>query len=95
MPSCNHYGVSRSYIGMKAIIETQSFLDSVQAYGISNDLKMIMVETIAAEPNVGDLMVGTGGCRKRRFAGRGKGKWAATAPSTTTVRTTFRCCCWW
>jgi hypothetical protein len=59
---------------MKAIIETQSFLDSVQACGISNDLKMIMVETIAAEPNVGDLMVGTGGCRKRRFAGRGKGK---------------------
>jgi hypothetical protein len=33
-----------------------------------------MVETIAADPEAGDLMAGTGGCRKLRFAGRGKGK---------------------
>lgn len=29
---------------------------------------------IAAAPETGDLMVGTGGCRKVRLAGRGKGK---------------------
>jgi hypothetical protein len=29
---------------------------------------------VAANPTMGDLMSGTGGCRKCRFPGRGKGK---------------------
>jgi hypothetical protein len=33
-----------------------------------------MVETIADDPMAGDIMKDTGGCRKVRFAGRGKGK---------------------
>ena len=32
------------------------------------------VTLIAAHPAAGDLIVGTGGCRKLRLAGRGKGK---------------------
>lgn len=32
------------------------------------------VETIAADPETGDVMRGTGGVRKARLAGRGKGK---------------------
>lgn len=33
-----------------------------------------MVAAIASDPNRGDLVVGTGGCRKLRHAGHGKGK---------------------
>jgi len=32
------------------------------------------VDVIAANPTTGDLIVGSGGCRKVRVAGRGKGK---------------------
>ncbi len=32
------------------------------------------VLTVSTNPEAGDLMVGTGGCRKLRLAGRGKGK---------------------
>jgi len=35
---------------------------------------MFIVATIADDPMMGTLMAGTGGCRKCRFAGRGKGK---------------------
>ena len=33
-----------------------------------------IVRAISLEPFIGDLMPGTGGARKRRFGGRGKGK---------------------
>jgi hypothetical protein len=32
------------------------------------------VDAVAAKPTVGDLIVGSGGCRKLRVAGRGFGK---------------------
>jgi hypothetical protein len=35
---------------------------------------LFIVETIADDPMMGTLMAGTGGCRKSRFGGRGKGK---------------------
>jgi hypothetical protein len=59
---------------MKAVIQTPTFLTSARAVGISEDFQSLIVETIAADPNMGDIMPGTGGCRKCRFAGRGKGK---------------------
>lgn len=33
-----------------------------------------VVDAVAADPMLGDAIVGSGGCRKVRFAGRGKGK---------------------
>ena len=33
-----------------------------------------LVTYLAANPDAGDLMAGTGGCRKLRWSGRGKGK---------------------
>jgi hypothetical protein len=33
-----------------------------------------LVDYLAVNPDAGDAIVGTGGCRKVRFAGRGKGK---------------------
>lgn len=32
------------------------------------------VDAVARDPRTGDLIVGTGGCRKFRLAGKGKGK---------------------
>jgi len=36
--------------------------------------RKIAVDTVAANPLGGDLIVGSGGCRKLRIAGRGFGK---------------------
>jgi hypothetical protein len=33
-----------------------------------------LVDFLAENPTAGDSIIGTGGCRKVRFAGRGKGK---------------------
>jgi hypothetical protein len=58
----------------KTVIETSLFIATAKEAGISDDLRQFMVETIADDPMAGDIMKGTGGCRKVRFAGRGKGK---------------------
>jgi hypothetical protein len=59
---------------MKTVIETQAFLTSAREAGMPDTLRQFIVDTIADDPMMGDLMPGTGGCRKSRFAGRGKGK---------------------
>jgi hypothetical protein len=41
---------------------------------LSQDKLDQLIEIIAANPAAGDVMKGTGGCRKVRFGGRGKGK---------------------
>jgi hypothetical protein len=33
-----------------------------------------VVDIVSADPGAGDLIVGSGGCRKLRIAGKGKGK---------------------
>lgn len=59
---------------MKTVIETPSFLASARNAGVSEEMRSFIVETIAEDPMMGEVMVGTGGCRKSRFPGRGKGK---------------------
>ncbi len=59
---------------MKTVVQTPTFLASAREVGLSEEYQNEIVETIAAEPTMGDIMVGTGGCRKCRWAGRGKGK---------------------
>jgi hypothetical protein len=59
---------------MKTVVQTPTFLASAREMGLSEEYQTEIVETIAAEPTMGDIMVGTGGCRKCRWAGRGKGK---------------------
>jgi hypothetical protein len=59
---------------MKAVIESQSFIQSARDAGMSDELRSFIVDTIADDPMMGVLMPGTGGCRKSRFPGRGKGK---------------------
>ncbi len=59
---------------MHTVVETESFLKTASAAGMSQGEIEKVVDTIAANPRAGDEIVGTGGCRKVRVAGRGKGK---------------------
>ncbi len=56
------------------MIETAAFLRSAAASGMTDAERKGAVDTVAADPTAGDLIVGSGGCRKLRIAGRGKGK---------------------
>jgi hypothetical protein len=42
--------------------------------GLSEEDQQVIVAVISENPMQGDLMPGTGGCRKIRFPGKGKGK---------------------
>ena len=59
---------------MHTVAETQSFRRAAKAVDMSDDEIAALVSFIAENPMAGDEIVGTGGCRKIRFAGRGKGK---------------------
>jgi hypothetical protein len=65
-----------TYIGaMHATIQSQTFLADCRNAGLSDDDVLRLVVAIASDPLAGDVIAGTGGARKRRFAGRGnKGK---------------------
>lgn len=56
------------------MIETVGYLADARSAGISEPERQSIVDFIAANPTAGELMQGTGGARKLRFAGRGKGK---------------------
>lgn len=59
---------------MHTVIETPSFLSDCRAAGLTEAEASEIVAAISADPSAGDLIPGTGGARKLRFAGRGKGK---------------------
>jgi len=59
---------------MHAVIETPSFLIDCRNAGLFDDEISGIVAAISLDPMSGDLIPGTGGARKLRIAGRGKGK---------------------
>lgn len=59
---------------MQTVVETPSFLRDAKAIGLSDEELETIVSFIAANPDAGDEIKGTGGARKLRFAGKGKGK---------------------
>jgi len=59
---------------MHAVIETPTFIKDAADAGVTDDERERMIAAIAADPTMGVPIVGTGGARKVRFAGRGKGK---------------------
>jgi hypothetical protein len=61
------------YLNMQTVVETPTYLKAAEAFYSEADRDKI-VRTIAAYPEVGDLMSGTGGYRKLRFARPGMGK---------------------
>jgi hypothetical protein len=74
-----------------AVIETPGFLRDAADAGLSEKRCRELVAAIADDPTQGELMKGTGGARKVRFAGRGKGKQAAIGSSLITPDPTCRC----
>jgi hypothetical protein len=59
---------------MHAVIETHAFQRAAAEAGMTQDEVDALVDYVARNPHAGDEIPGTGGCRKLRLAGRGKGK---------------------
>jgi hypothetical protein len=59
---------------LHTVAETPGFLDDCADAGVSDEERRVIVDAVAKAPHEGDLVQGTGGVFKRRFAGRGKGK---------------------
>jgi hypothetical protein len=56
------------------VVETPGFVRDCKRAGLSVAERLEIVSAFAARPSSGDEIKGTGGARKTRFAGRGKGK---------------------
>jgi len=59
---------------MHEVIETSAFISAADDAGMTDAERELAILTVSVNPEAGDLMMGTGGCRKVRIAGRGKGK---------------------
>ena len=59
---------------LHAVIETPGYLADAKAAGVTQAERLRIVTSFAERPMAGDDIPGTGGARKVRFAGRGKGK---------------------
>ena len=59
---------------MHTVCETQAFRRAAERAGMTENEISSLVSYLAANPLAGDEIRGTGGCRKVRVAGRGKGK---------------------
>jgi len=59
---------------MHGVIETAVFLSDAADVGMSEDERAAIITALSRDPTSGDLMPGTGGARKVRFAARGRGK---------------------
>lgn len=62
---------------MQTVIETRAFQNSAKTAGMTDAEIGSAIEIVSADPLAGDLIVGSGGCRKVRVAGRGKASPAA------------------
>jgi mRNA-degrading endonuclease RelE of RelBE toxin-antitoxin system len=58
---------------MQTIVELPEFFRKSQNL-LANDEKLSLINYLAAHPQAGDLMQGTGGIRKLRWAALGRGK---------------------
>jgi hypothetical protein len=59
---------------LHTVIETPAYLSAAREEGMTPDEMTAAVSNVAANPRAGDLIVGSGGCRKVRVQGRGRGK---------------------
>ena len=59
---------------MQTVVETAAFLSDARFLAMPDEERLAIVTSIAANPEAGDVIKGTGGARKVRFAGKGKGK---------------------
>jgi len=59
---------------MHTVVEMPAYLKAAKQCGMTDQEMKLAVDTVSATPVVGDLIVNSGGLRKIRLAGRGKGK---------------------
>lgn len=59
---------------LHTVAETPQFLKDCAATGVSEEERKAIVDSVAVEPRQGVEIRGSGGVRKIRVAGRGKGK---------------------
>ncbi len=59
---------------MHSVVETPTFVAQAKRAGLPEAELAEIVVTLATNPEAGEVMVGTGGARKLRHAGRGHGK---------------------
>lgn len=59
---------------LHTIVETPRFIRDAETVGIDDAARKSIVDAIAADPTQGDEVQGSGGVRKVRVAGRGRGK---------------------
>ena len=59
---------------MQTVVETAAFLSDARLLRLTDAERFAIVTWVAANPAAGDVIEGTGGARKVRFGGRGKGK---------------------
>jgi len=59
---------------MHTVIETLAYLRAARDEGMTEEEMTDAVDTVSRDPMAGDLVVGGGGCRKIRIAGKGRGK---------------------
>lgn len=58
---------------LQTVIETKSFVSDARRL-LSEAERLALIEWLAANPTAGDVMEGTGGARKVRWAAQGRGK---------------------
>jgi hypothetical protein len=59
---------------MHTVCETGEFRRAAAQAGMTEDEISALLILVANNPDAGDVIEGSGGCRKVRLAGRGKGK---------------------
>ena len=59
---------------MQTVVETRAFVSDARSLGLSEEDRIRIVNWVAAHPEAGEALEGTGGARKVRFPGKGKGK---------------------
>jgi hypothetical protein len=58
----------------QTVAETAGFIRDAEHAGLDERERAVIVDVVAADPSGGVEVVGSGGIRKVRIAGRGKGK---------------------
>jgi hypothetical protein len=62
------------YCVMQSVVETPAYLAAAKEEGMTDDEMMAAADLVAANPRAGELIAGSGGCRKVRVGGKGRGK---------------------
>ena len=75
----------RTYESMQTVAELNTFSKAAKTAGMSEEDIGDLIDYLAANPDAGDEMEGTGGCRKLRWAIRGNNKGKSGGVRTITL----------